>query len=184
LWLPALVAAVSAEDHKPLAVQVTWLDPITANKLKHPLLPRERQTYGEMEDGAVRLGAAGDTLGLAEGIETALSVTELFGVRCWATLGAKRYRRVHIPPHIERLHLYADADEAGYAEAERAARAIRHDDLTVRVHIPDAGDYNDALKARSSTAAWARASTTVSTGASPRASTTPSTAASTTERRP
>jgi putative DNA primase/helicase len=150
LWLPALVAAVSAEDRKPLAVQITWLDPETGDKSKHPSLPSARRTYGALDDGAVRLGAAGDTLALAEGVETALSVSELFNVTCWAVLGAQRSKRAHVPISITRLHIFADADEAGYALAERAAHHhARHDDLAVRLHVPDeGGDYNDELRRR------------------------------------
>ena len=37
---------------------------------------------------AIRLAPAGDALGIAEGIETALSASALFGVPCWAAVNA------------------------------------------------------------------------------------------------
>jgi hypothetical protein len=62
----ALIAAVSNEDHKVLSAQLTFIDRATCTKIN-------RKTFGRMLDGAARLGAATSILGLAEGLETALS---------------------------------------------------------------------------------------------------------------
>ena len=100
-----------------------------------------------MFDGAARLGAATSVLGLAEGLETALSVAELFRLPCWATLGVERFARIAIPPHVERLHLFADPDAMSLARAEHAARTFRRHVGRVEVHMPDGnGDYNDILR--------------------------------------
>ena len=52
--------------------------------------------------GAVRLFDAGDTLGVSEGIETAIATMELLGVPTWAALTAGRsgglcFARGHSP---------------------------------------------------------------------------------------
>ena len=141
LHFPALIAAASGEDHKVIAVQVTWLSN-TANKAA---IDVPRRTFGKLTNCAVRLAAAGDALGLAEGVETALSVSELFGVPCWATLGVDRFAKIEVPRTVKRLHLFADGKDG---KAERAAQCFaRHH--AVRVHHPDdGGDYNYMLRAR------------------------------------
>ena len=142
LHFPAMIAAVSGDDHKVVSVQVTWLDPSAGNKAA---IDVPRRTFGKLGDCAVRLGGAGDTLGLAEGVETALSVSELFNVPCWATLGVERFAKIEIPPTVKRLHFFADGKDG---KAERAAQCFARR-FTVRVHHPDdGGDYNDALRAR------------------------------------
>ena len=135
----AVIAAVSGEERRLLSVQATFL---STRGLK-----LSRRTFGRVEDGAARLGAADKALGLAEGVETALSVTELFGVTCWATLGAERFTKVAIPACVEELHIYADRDTTGLAKAEEAARSFSRR-LRVEVHAPGRGDFNDVLRAR------------------------------------
>ena len=146
LWFPALVAAVSGADHKILAVQVLWLDPSTAAKAA---IKPQRRTYGALDRGAVRLGACSDTLGLAEGIETALSAQQLTGVVTWATLGAARLDRVQIPRGVEWVHIFGDEDKAGYAKAKAAAARLSRR-LLVRLRWPPHAhkDWNDALRAK------------------------------------
>jgi hypothetical protein len=150
LKLPALIAAISGEDHRVVSVQITFLDQRTATKAA---VDPARRTFGRMLDGAVRLGAAaGDTLALAEGIETALSFTELTGIICWAVLGKARFAKVALPAHVRHLHLCADTD--GVDVCEQAKRGYERRDLDVTVHAPEAGnDFNDDLIARRRSAA-------------------------------
>jgi putative DNA primase/helicase len=107
-------------------------------------------THGRMEDAAVQLAVCEDVLGLAEGVETALSATQMTGVPCWAVLGARRLDKVQIPAAVTRLYLFADNDDPG---REAAARAF------VRYHNPPSckvipwyppephKDWNDFLQA-------------------------------------
>jgi hypothetical protein len=100
-----------------------------------------------MLDGAVRLGpVTGDTLALAEGTESALAYTEMFGVVTWAVLGKSRFAKVAIPAQVKRLHICADADSVDVCE--KAGLAYRRRDLEVTVHVPERGkDFNDMLLA-------------------------------------
>ena len=82
---PAMIARITDETGKTLAVQRTWLE--RDGSAKAPVTPA-KMTAGPMLRGAVRLGNPASTLGIAEGIETALSATQLFGVPVWATLSA------------------------------------------------------------------------------------------------
>jgi putative DNA primase/helicase len=147
--MPAMIAAVSGAE-QIVAVQITRLDPLTANKAA---ISQPRKTYGRMDDGAVRLAPAiGDTLALAEGVETALSFTELTGIVCWAVLGKARFAKVDIPAHVRHLHLCADTDSVDVCE--EAKRHYERRGLDVAVHTPKAGkDFNDELIAQRRSAA-------------------------------
>jgi Toprim domain len=141
---PAMIAAVCRSDSKIVAVQTTLLDPATANKAA---ISQPRRTYGRMLDGAVRLAPACDTLALAEGVETALSFTELTGIVCWAVLGNARFAKVALPASVRHLHLAADTDSVEVCE--QAKRRYQRRGLDVTVHAPKVGkDFNDELLAR------------------------------------
>jgi putative DNA primase/helicase len=122
---------------------------VTAIQLKS--LDRKRITRGWLGGGAVQLTppCAGE-LGLAEGIESALSATQLTGVPCWATLGAGRLHAIDLPSCVRRVHLFPDNDETGRAAARRAQRRYTNQLLPVRTHWPpDGQDWNDVLRERS-----------------------------------
>lgn len=141
--MPVLVAAVQAPAGHIIAVQTTLLRP---DGQKAPVA-FPRITTGALGYGAVRLARAGKTLGLAEGIETALSAMQIFNVPCWATLGAGRMCRVQVPRDVQELHVFADNDEPGKAAADATAKA--HQFRRVVIHFPPTHhkDFNDALRA-------------------------------------
>jgi hypothetical protein len=143
---PAMVAAVQAPDRRTIAVQVTRLDPSGERKAQ-VLIPR--RTYGALGNGAVRLAAAGDVLGLAEGVESALSAMQLSGVPTWACLGAGRMHRVAVPDSVRELHVFMDNDGPGRDAGERAAHAHLHHRRVVLRRSPDhLNDWNDFLRAK------------------------------------
>jgi putative DNA primase/helicase len=143
---PAMVAAVQSPDRRTVAVQVTRLDPGGERKAQ-VLIPR--RTYGALGNGAVRLAAAGDVLGLAEGVESALSAMQLSGVPTWACLGAGRMHRVVVPDSVRELHLFLDNDGPGRDAGERTAHAHQHHRRVVLRRPPDhLNDWNDLLKSK------------------------------------
>jgi hypothetical protein len=146
-FFPAIIAAVQRPDRKVVAVQVTFLRP--SDGMKAPVAT-PRLTVGRLGHGAIRLGPAGDVLGLAEGMETAASAMELSGVPCWASLGGQRLSKITIPPTVREVHIFADDDDAGRLAAELAAGRYSRDGLKVVLRWPPNGfgDWNDALKAR------------------------------------
>lgn len=140
---PALIAAIRDEGGL-VAVHRSFLNP-QQNVLAD--LPEPRCGLGRFGRGAVRLGGIAPRLGLAEGIETALSATALFDLPCWATLGTERFRLVALPEEVTELLLFLDNDPGG-RRAERLAReAFGH--LPIEAHYPRrAGeDWNDVLRA-------------------------------------
>ncbi len=84
---PAMIAMVTGPDGAPSNLHRTYL---TADGRKAPVLEPRRLMLGTIAKGAaIRLAPAGDALGIAEGIETALSASVLFGVPCWAAGSAR-----------------------------------------------------------------------------------------------
>lgn len=144
---PAMVAGIQAADRQVIAVQRTWLLPGGAGRDR--TLDPGKMSLGPMMDGAVRLAAAGRTLGLAEGIETALSAMQLFSLPCWSTLGTARLDQIWLPEEVERVVIFADQGEAGVKAAEKAVERYEQEGREVLVEIPegDAKDFNDVLRA-------------------------------------
>ena len=119
-FLPAMLAAVRT-DVGVIAVHRTFLDAASARLAG---FDRPRRALGSLRHGAVRLAMPrGGRLGLAEGIETALSAMQLFGVPCWATLGNERFGLVTIPESIRELYLFLDNDAGGDLAEERGREA-------------------------------------------------------------
>ena len=143
-FLPAMIAAVTDETGL-VAVHRTFLSPDGRTlSSRQPA----RAALGPLGTGLVRLRPVSDRLGLAEGIETALSATQLFGVPCWATLGAERFKRIALPGSVAEIVLFLDHDAAGH-QAEAVARE-RFADRRIEARYPSqhGADWNDVLRAR------------------------------------
>lgn len=136
----AMIAGLSGDDRAVNSVQVTWLDARSATKAP---LDNPRRTYGTMNGCAVRLGAAGVDLGLAEGVETALSVMQLFDMPVWASLGKERLCKIELPS-VRRVHLFPDPDAVMHTQIEARRYLDRHHILFHEP--PDIGDWNDWLR--------------------------------------
>lgn len=141
VFRPALIAAVRDESGL-VAVHRTFLDPRRGG-----LAPTAdpRCGLGRFGRGAVRLGGIATRLGLAEGIETAMSASVLFGLPCWATLGTERFRLVALPPQVSELVLFLDHDAGGRRAEALAREAFAH--LPIESHFPrrSCADWNDVL---------------------------------------
>lgn len=142
---PALIAAVRDEVGL-VGVHRTFLDRRTG---RLAVLPEPKLGLGRFGSGAVRLWPAATRLGLAEGLETALSATELFGVPCWATLGTERFRLLKLPAIVRELVLFLDNDKGG-RRAEALARQAFGDSIEIDARYPRAAglDWNDVLQRR------------------------------------
>jgi putative DNA primase/helicase len=101
------------------------------------------------EGCAVRLMTSTETLGIAEGIETALSAAAIDALPVWAALNTSLLAKFDPPAGIERLLIYADRDEAGLIAAgrlmERLQGRIRFE---LRVPLAPHKDFNDMLTQR------------------------------------
>lgn len=146
-FLPAMLAAVTT-DIGIVAVHRTFLE-TASGKLAG--FERPKRALGSLGCGAVRLAPpAAGRLGLAEGIESALSAMQLFGVPCWATLGNERFGLVTIPESVRELHLFIDNDAGGELAERRAQKAYSAPGRVIQPRASSSAgfDWNDELKAR------------------------------------
>lgn len=148
---PCMIAALTDEKERIRAVQRTWLKPDGSGKADiHPA----KMTLGQMADSAVKFGQVGNSLGLAEGIETALSAAQIYHVPVWATLSANRLDQIKIPATVRDLFIFADHGQVGMREATEAAnhyegQGLRVDVIPPKVHFGDGvADFNDAVRAQ------------------------------------
>lgn len=146
-FLPAMLAAVTT-DIGIIAVHRTFLD-VASGKLAS--FERPKRALGSLGYGAVRLAPpVQGRLGLAEGIESALSAMQLFGIPCWATLGNERFGLVAIPESVRELFLFIDNDAGGALAEERALKAYAMPDRIIHSRVPTSPgfDWNDELQSR------------------------------------
>jgi hypothetical protein len=145
--VPALVGAIQNAEGRITAVQRIYIDPVTAKKVS---AKPAKKTKGPMQDGAVRLAKPARILGIAEGIETAMSAMHMFSLPVWACLGAQRLKAVWIPEEVEQLVLFADRGEVGMREAIDAAEVYEAKGLSTEIVLPDEPhkDFNDWHQAR------------------------------------
>jgi hypothetical protein len=141
---PALVAAVRDETGL-VAVHRSFLDPV---RDRLAAIDDPRRGLGRFGRGAVRLGGVAPRLGLAEGLETALSATALYGLPCWATLGTERFRLVVLPPEVTHLVLFLDNDRGGWRAEALARTAFAHLAIEARYPRRSGADWNDVLRMR------------------------------------
>ena len=143
-FLPAMIAAVSL-DEGPIAIHRTFLSGDAKADFDKP-----KRALGALGEAAVRLFAPDSgKLGLAEGIESAMSAYALTGIPVWATLGNERFGLVSVPESVTELHLFVDHDAGGELAASRGLAAYAREGRTIHVRKPSSRDtdWNDELTA-------------------------------------
>lgn len=145
LEIPAMVAGIQGPDHRITGIHRTYLLPDGRGKAR---VANAKMALAPMGRGAVRLGPVQPAIGLAEGIETALSAMELFEIPVWAALGS-RLDQVEVPPEVLEVQLFADNGDAGHEAAEKAKNAFTAHGRRVVLRFPPQvfNDWNDALRA-------------------------------------
>ena len=96
---------------------------------------------------AVRLfPVAGDTLGIAEGIETAIAAQLVTGVTTWAALNTSLLGKFEPPPNVRKLVVFADRDIPGLEAAGRLMERLQGRlALELRPPRAPAKDWNDVV---------------------------------------
>jgi putative DNA primase/helicase len=142
---PAMLAPIVGPDGDLQSVHRTYLADVSSRKKIMPAVDTIR-------GGAVRLFDPGETLGVAEGIETAIAAHELFALPMWSALSTNGIEAFTPPAGVSTLVIFADNDrnfagqKAAYALANRLANAGA---VSVEVNVPNIiGDWLDVLNQR------------------------------------
>jgi putative DNA primase/helicase len=143
-----MVALVEHVERGIVGVHRTWLAREPAGRWRRI----DRASLGPIGGGAVRLAPVGDTLMIAEGIETALSGMQAMQTPAWAALSTSGMVALVLPPIVRHVVILADHDANG--AGERAARAASErwlaEGCRIRIAMPPAPgtDFNDVLLGR------------------------------------
>lgn len=116
---------------------------------------------GDYIDGvAIRMFAPSSTLGIAEGIETALSCRQIYHCSIWSTLNSGFMKKFRAPEGVNHLMVFADNDNNGTGlaaafECGRANILAKNDVEKVTIRWPgDVCDFNDMLNNGSQVFEW------------------------------
>ena len=152
---PAMLAAIVDPQGALVNIHRTYLTEDGAKAAVSS--PRKRLAGASGSHGAVRLADADDVLGVAEGIETALSAMALFNVPVWAALDTAGMKNFVVPTHVRRVRIFADHDgrklragrnaliDPGLSAARALADRLRGQRLRATVeYVASVGkDFND-----------------------------------------
>ena len=147
LHLPAMLAQIRGPKGEALGIHRTYLRPDGSGKAD---VTPAKMMLGPSSGGAVRFGPDGRVIALAEGIETALSVSRASRLTVWATLSTSGLKGLILPPLpvAEVVIIAADHDDAGLAAAEVTAARLEAEGRAVSVIYPPkpGADFNDVLR--------------------------------------
>ncbi len=154
---PAMVALFHGTADTAVTLHVTYLRRDGCAKAG---VPSPKKILGVPVRGATRGGAIhlheaqGGKLGIAEGVESALSLHFLHQLPVWAAFCADNLARVHLPRHLRQLYIGIDLDASGKGEAVAHALAARMrmwsrtEVWFVKPELDGPGDLNDELRRR------------------------------------
>ena len=145
-----MAAKISGPDGKGVSVHKTY---IMTDGSKAPLNPNKVMMPGPLvQSASIWLSDPAEHMGIAEGIETAMSATLLYKIPTWAAISATIMKSFEPPEICKKLTIFADNDSnfVGQAAAyELARRLVTTRQIDVQVAIPDqGGDWNDILLRR------------------------------------
>ena len=139
--------------NEPKAVHRTALKDDGTGKSELPGLGNAKKLLGPAKNAVMKLTSDDDViegLGIAEGIETALTLMCAQWHPVWACGAAGAIERFPVLPGIECLTVFADADRTGMAAAEKCQEQWNAAGLECRIlAAPDAGsDWNDTVRGK------------------------------------
>ena len=147
---PVMLALFVGPDRAKHTIQYTYLD-TNGRKAEVPK-PRKLAPAQIPHGGAVRLAPSADTMGIAEGVETAMAAAKLFDVPVWSALSAGGMLKWQ--PPVTARHPTGSGPNGAHCPGPAAAWSLAHrlniEGLRAEVRIPELeGDWNDVLGASS-----------------------------------
>jgi len=145
---PAMVAKiVNCVSGEAQGVHITWLNDAGH---KHPsAIGGARKFRGVSKAGCVRLGQHSKVRAVAEGLESALAFTELYGAPCDASLSADGMANYSPPSKCDGLLICYDNDANGVGR--RAGQTVANRMVAAGLECafkpsPQGSDWNDYLQ--------------------------------------
>ena len=142
----AMVSKIVSHTDRAINLHLTYLDD---QGHKADLMTQKRVMKGKLPEGcAIRLSPPAPRMGVAEGIESAISASILYDMPVWACINGGLLSK-WIPPEIaEEIYIFADNDEnyCGHAKAYTLAnRLVTQFKRKVEILHPEAvgQDFND-----------------------------------------
>ena len=134
---PCLLAPIKDKDGRIVSIHRIFLTPEGA-KAPVPDAKKMMSRCGELRGAAIKLFQAGETLGLAEGIETALAAHAISRMPVWSCVSAVLLEQVHIPDSVRRVVIWADLDvsKRGLQAAEKLAERLVAEGKIVEIYLP------------------------------------------------
>lgn len=135
----AIVAPLLNPEGLCVAIHRTY---ITYEGFKAPVeSPKKLFTKGvDLQGSAIRLFNPSETLGVCEGIETAMAVYHLTKMPVWACVSAALLKNVQIPSGVKKVVIWADKDLSGTGQdaADHLAKRLKQQGLEVQIRLPAA----------------------------------------------
>jgi hypothetical protein len=146
--VPAMVSMMrDMNTGQPTGIHRTALADDGSAKRTMPSGMPAKMMLGRAKGAAVMLSNPAPVMGIAEGIETALSVQKMFGMPVWACMSASGIAGFPVICGITHLTIFADHDEAGLAVAENCAWRYQKNGIDAAIHHPrePGDDWNSFL---------------------------------------
>lgn len=153
---PALLAIVRDSNGKPLTLHRTFLSPDGMGKapISRPKMvlapPRDMRGGFIMLDKPSQLPEGGHFIGLAEGIENALSAREGSGAPMWVGISDRLLAMINLPSSVRACVLYSDIEPSG--AGQKAVEEFKRKNAAVDVinNVPKSNDskvdWNDVYR--------------------------------------
>ena len=144
-----MAAKISDMDGRGVSVHKTYL---LTNGEAAGFNPNKLLMAGSIPPGsAIRLTEPAESMGIAEGIETAMSASILTGVKTWSAISASMLKQFQPPKICTFLTIFADNDVnfTGQSASYELARRLKMTNPEMRIEVrvpPQVGDWNDVLK--------------------------------------
>lgn len=140
----ALIASVTDDNGVQTGTHRTWLDPSGSVKAA---VASPRRAMGNILGNAIRFGKAQDVMAAGEGIETMLSLREVFPpLPLAAATSSSHLAAILFPPTLRRLYVARDRDAAGDAALSILTDRALAAGIELLPLMPALGDFNDDLR--------------------------------------
>jgi putative DNA primase/helicase len=117
---PAMLSCIQGADGHAVTLHRTYLE--NGGEVAHR--DAKRVLSSGINGAAIRLFEAGESLAIAEGVETALAVHLSTGKPVWSALNAGNLEKLWLPPSVRHICVYADNDADAEFDGQACAFAL------------------------------------------------------------